>query len=93
MSTKVTLYVTSHCPYCNYAKRFLDANSIEFETVDVTRDTEKRMWLVEATGKRTVPQIFVGDTVVGGYTDMQDLHKRGEFQPLLEQNGVSHGFN
>lgn len=90
MSQKVTVYVTNYCPYCNSAKRFLTSNGIEFETVDVTTDIERRNWLVETTGLRTVPQIFVGETPVGGYTDMDAMHRRGEFVPLLDKNGIAH---
>lgn len=90
MSNKVSVYVTTYCPYCNSAKRFLTSNGIKFDTIDVTTDIEKRTWLVETTGMRTVPQIFVGDTPVGGYTDMEAMHRRGEFVPLLEENGVAH---
>lgn len=90
MSEAVKVYVTNYCPYCNSAKRFLTSNGIAFETIDITQDAQKRMWLVETTGMRTVPQIFVGDTSVGGYTDMEAMHRRGEFVPLLERNGVAH---
>lgn len=87
--SKVKVYVTGYCPYCTYAKRFLSSHDIEFDTVDVSTDTEKRSWLVATTGMRTVPQIFVGDESVGGYTDMQKLHREGNFFPLLDREGVS----
>jgi glutaredoxin 3 len=88
--SKVRVFVTSYCPYCTRAKQFLKSHDIDFETVDVTTDAEKRDWLVETTGMRTVPQIFVGDESVGGYTDMQALHRGGDFFPLLESEGVSY---
>ena len=90
MSTKVKVFVTTHCSYCNMAKRFLAANGIEFETIDVTTDAARRDWLVSTTGQRTVPQIFVGDTSVGGYSDLTALHRKGGLQPLLEENSVPH---
>lgn len=90
MSTKVTVYTTTYCGYCNAAKKFLKSHEVDFEELDVTRDPEKRNWLVETTGMRTVPQIFVGETSVGGYQDMTALHKQGGLVPLLEQNGISH---
>lgn len=90
MSTKVKLFVTTYCSYCNMAKRFLGANGIEFETIDVTTDAEKRDWLVKTTGMRTVPQIFVGDTSVGGYSELTGMHRKGKLQPLLEENDVPH---
>jgi glutaredoxin 3 len=88
--SKVRVFVTSYCPYCTRAKQFLKSFDIDFETVDVTTDAEKRNWLVDTTGMRTVPQIFVGDESVGGYTDMQALHRDGDFFPLLESEGVSY---
>lgn len=93
MSNKVTVYVTDYCPYCNAAKRFLSSNGIEFDVVDVTQNVEKRNWLVQTTGMRTVPQIFVGDTPVGGYTDMDKMHRQGNFVPLLNKNEVEHTFS
>lgn len=92
MSASVTVYTTSYCPYCNAAKRFLDNGGVEYEAVDVSNDPEKRMWLVEKSGMRTVPQIFVGDESVGGFSDMEGMHRRGEFAPLLDRHGVSHKF-
>lgn len=88
--SKVKVYVTGYCPYCTRAKQFLNSHDIEFESVDIGTDAEKRKWLVETTGMRTVPQIFVGDESVGGYTDMQKLHDEGGFFPLLDRESVSY---
>lgn len=85
---KVKVYVTSYCSFCTAAKRWLSSMDIEFDTIDVTRDPDKRMWLVETTGMRTVPQIFVGDTPVGGYQEMRALDREGGFRPLLDREGV-----
>lgn len=91
MSKKVTVYVTSYCPYCDQAKRMLGSMQVPFEAIDVTGDAERRHWLVERTGMRTVPQIFVGETSIGGFTDMRALHQRGGLVPLLEAAGIPHG--
>lgn len=88
--SNVTVYVTTYCPYCNAAKRFLERHSVPYETVDVTRDHDKRIWLMKTTGMRTVPQIFVGQHSVGGYDDMNAMHSRGELMPLLDEEGVPH---
>jgi len=87
--TAVTVYVTNYCPYCTAAKQFLDRLGVAYSTIDVTGDHEKRDWLVKTSGQRTVPQIFVGKTSVGGFTDMKAMDARGDFKPLLELNGVS----
>lgn len=92
MSEKVTVYTTTYCGYCRAAKQFLASHDVAYQELDVTNDPDKRMWLVQTTGMRTVPQIFVGDTPVGGYQEMTKLHHKGEFVPLLEKNGIAHHF-
>ncbi|MCA9602727.1 MAG: glutaredoxin [Myxococcales bacterium] len=79
----VRVYTTRICGYCFAAKRFLADRSIPFEEIDVTGDASKRQWLVETTGLRTVPQIFVGDHAIGGYEEMRALDARGGLEPLL----------
>jgi glutaredoxin 3 len=90
MSARVTVYVASYCSYCEAAKRMLGAMSVPYEAIDVSTDHEKRMWLVEKTGMRTVPQIFVGEKPIGGFTDMRALHQKGGFVPLLDAAGIAH---
>lgn len=68
---KVTIYTTDYCGYCRLAKELLRERQIPFEEIDVTHDDEKRKWLVEHTGQRTVPQIFFGNESVGGYTELR----------------------
>lgn len=84
----VTLFVTTYCPYCDMAKRYLEAMKVSYTTIDVTEDTERRNWLVRETGQRTVPQIFVGPESVGGFTDLRDLDRRGELTSLLDRHGI-----
>jgi glutaredoxin 3 len=72
---KVTIYTTSICGYCVMAKRLLSQLDIEFEEVNVGLDAGKRRWLVEMTGQRTVPQVFIGDESIGGYTELAALHR------------------
>lgn len=80
----VRMYTTTYCAYCRAAKAFLKKNKgVEVEEIDVTSDPDKRMWLTKTTGQRTVPQIFVGETHVGGYTDLRALDDRGGLDPLL----------
>ena len=69
----VRVYTTLICPYCVRAKLLLRERGIAFEEIDVTMDQEARMWLVEKTGRRTVPQIFIGDEPIGGFDDLREL--------------------
>ena len=80
---KVEIYTTPWCPYCHAAKALLDGKGVAYEEVDVL-DGDKRAVMTErAHGRRTVPQIFVGQTHVGGYDDMTALDRQGELDPLL----------
>lgn len=82
--TVVTIYTTSCCVFCLRAKEFLQARRVPFREVDVSDDHAARAQLVErANGQRTVPQIFVGEVHVGGYSDLVALDREGKFQPLL----------
>ncbi len=80
---KVEIYTTQWCPYCNAAKALLEEKGVVYEEVDA-EDPEVRSAMVErAQGRRTVPQIFIGTTHVGGYDDMAALDRRGQLDPLL----------
>lgn len=80
---KVEIYTTQWCPYCHAAKDLLDSKGVAYEEVDAA-DPEIRMAMVDrAHGRRTVPQIFVGETHVGGYDDLAALERRGQLDPLL----------
>ena len=83
MTTLVTVYTTQICGYCHAAKRLLDAEEIAYEAIDVTRDPDKRMWLIETTGMRTVPQIFFGDEPIGGYDELNALRRSGQLHQKL----------
>jgi glutaredoxin 3 len=80
---KVEIYTTRWCPYCHAAKDLLEAKGVPYDEVDA-EDPDRRAQMVQrAHGRRTVPQIFVGDTHVGGYDDMAALERRGRLDPLL----------
>jgi glutaredoxin 3 len=83
MSADVTVYVTSFCGYCLAAKRLLAKRGAAFVEVDVTGDDEKRAWLVQTTGRRTVPQIFIGGEPVGGYDELAALDRAGALADKL----------
>lgn len=81
---KVQVYSTGYCPFCVMAKRLLSSKGVNFEEVAVDRDTEKRdEMLARSGGRRTVPQIFIGDRHVGGFDDLAALDRKGELDPLL----------
>ena len=79
----VRVYSTLVCPYCIRAKLLLRDRGIAFEEIDVTRDPEARRWLVETTGRRTVPQIFIGDEPIGGFDELRELDRSGELGKKL----------
>jgi len=83
----VKMYTTAVCPYCIRAKQILKAKGVEaIDEVRVDMEPHERMKMMEITGRRTVPQIFIGDTHVGGCDDLIALDSRGGLEPLL--NGV-----
>jgi glutaredoxin 3 len=83
----VVLYHTAACPYCVRAERLLEAKGVtEIEKIRVDLDPEQRIVMMEKTGRRTVPQIYVGATHVGGFDDLYALDQAGRLDPLL--NGV-----
>lgn len=81
----VTIYTKDYCPYCTQAKNLLKSLNIEFKEVDVTNDSEILMEIVQKSRMRTVPQIFVGETCLGGYTDIAALHEEGKLIPKIEE--------
>lgn len=79
----ITLYTTAICPYCVAAKNFLRSKGMDWTEVRIDRDPEARARMLERARRTSVPQIFVGDTHVGGYDDMIALHREGRFEPLV----------
>ena len=81
---RVLMYSTAVCPYCVRAEQLLRARGVdEIEKVRVDLDPERRTEMMEKTARRTVPQIFVGDTHVGGCDDLIALDQAGKLLPLL----------
>jgi glutaredoxin 3 len=77
MPKAVRIYTASYCTFCLRAKELLRRRGIPFQDLDVTDDEATRRWLVEATGRRTVPQIFIGEEAVGGYEELRALDETG----------------
>jgi len=85
MSARVLMYTTAVCPYCNMAERLLKSKGIEaIEMIRVDLEPEQRIAMMEKTGRRTVPQIYIGDTHVGGFDDLSALDREGKLDPLLQ---------
>ena len=81
---KVLLYQADWCPYCRRAEALLRGKGVtEIEKVEVVLDAQGRAELVAKTGRRTVPQIYIGDRHVGGWDDLYALERAGELDPLL----------
>lgn len=87
MPPPIRIYTTFTCWYCRAAKGLLKKKGLEYEEIDVTLDRRTRAWLNQATGQRTVPQIFVGETSVGGFTDLDALERSGELDRMLAAPG------
>ena len=79
----VTVYVTGWCPYCQRAKHLLAGKSVPFNEIDVDGDAALRAEMTARSGRRTVPQIFIGDKHVGGCDDLFALEGSGELDRLL----------
>jgi glutaredoxin 3 len=78
------MYTSAVCPYCIRAERLLDAKGVTtIEKIRVDLDPEQKLIMMQKTGRRTVPQIYVGETHVGGFDDLYALDQSGKLDPLL----------
>ncbi len=85
MSVRVLMYSTAVCPYCVMAERLLTAKGVaNIEKIRVDLLPEQRAEMMQKTGRRTVPQIYIGDTHVGGFDDHSALDRQGKLDPLLQ---------
>ena len=84
---QVLVYSTRICPYCMLAKRLLSNKGVKYEEVLVDVDGSRRSEMLQRSGgRRTVPQIFVGERHVGGYDDLAALERAGQLDPLLQES-------
>ncbi len=84
MSAKVVMYSTKVCPFCVRAEQLLKQRGVtEIEKILIDLDPVQRDAMMERTGRRTVPQIYIGDTHVGGFDDLHALDQKGGLVPLL----------
>ena len=84
MAPKVQFYATSWCPYCTRARQLLTSRGVEIEEIDVDARPELRAEMTARSGRRTVPQIFIGTTHVGGCDDLHELEANGRLDTLLK---------
>ncbi|MDB4967723.1 MAG: glutaredoxin [Myxococcales bacterium] len=83
MAVDVKIYTTTYCGYCNAAKSLLSQRGVPFAEVDCTNDPDVRKWLIDQTGQRTVPQVFIGGIPVGGFNELSQLDRGGKLQSIL----------
>ena len=84
MTAQVLMYCTAVCPYCNRAEQLLKARGVDqIEKIRIDTDPQVRDDMIARTGRRTVPQIYIGDTHVGGFDDLSALDAAGKLTPLL----------
>lgn len=81
--SNVVMYTTQFCPYCVRAKQLLNAKDVTVEEVRVDLNPDERAKMMRLSGRRTVPQIWIGETHVGGFDDLWALDRKGELDPLL----------
>ncbi|QTQ37645.1 glutaredoxin 3 [Aromatoleum petrolei] len=85
MHAKIRMYATAVCPYCVRAEQLLRRKGVQdIEKIRVDQDPVRRDEMIELTGRRTVPQIFIGDTHVGGCDDLYELEHQGKLDALLQ---------
>ena len=79
----ITIYTSSYCAYCTAAKNLLKSRDYEFEEINMQGNQELMLEIMQKSGQRTVPQIFVGDKSIGGYQELLASTASGEFDALL----------
>ncbi len=81
--TTVTMYATGWCPYCTRARQLLAAKGVTVDEIDIEARPDQRAVMMERSGRRSVPQIFIGDRHIGGCDDLHALDAAGGLDPLL----------
>ena len=88
MTSKIIVYSKDYCPYCVRAKNLLTAKKLEFTEINISGDEKLRdECFVKSNGRKTVPQIFIGKTHIGGFDDLNALNSSGKLQEILEAEG------
>jgi len=85
MMARVLMYATAACPFCQSAERLLVAKGVQIEKIRVDLEPERRAEMMKKSGRRTVPQIWIGERHIGGCDDLYALDREGGLDPLLEK--------
>lgn len=80
------IYLTEFCPYCRMARELLDRLGYEYQAIHVELEPCERRVMEERSGRTSVPQVFLGDTHIGGYDDLAELHRSGELARLVAES-------
>jgi len=80
----IKIYTWNYCPYCVRAKRFFEEKGWTYGEINLEGKDDEMQKLIEKTHHRTVPQIFIGDTFIGGYTDLMEKERSGELAKIIE---------
>ena len=89
MQPPITMYATGYCPYCIHAERLLRAKGVTgIAKIRIDEEPARRAEMMQRTGRRTVPQIYIGERHVGGYDDLVALDRSGRLDPLLAGEGA-----
>ena len=83
---RVVIYTKDYCPFCNYAKALLRSKEMVFQEIDVTSDDRQQEEMIRLSGRRTVPQIFIDDTPIGGFEELRQLENEGKLDRVLGRN-------
>ena len=87
MAARVLMYATKVCPYCMMAEKLLQSKGVQdIEKIFIDANEKLREQMIEKTGRRTVPQIYIGEKHVGGYDDLAALNQQGLLMAMLEKN-------
>jgi len=81
----VKIYTANICGYCTAAKQLLERKSIKYEEINMTNDKSLQMEIIEKTGLRTVPQIFIDDKHIGGFSELRDLEASGDLDLIISE--------
>ena len=87
--TQAVMYTTRWCPYCVRARSLLEQEGVSYREIAVDGDRQLRAEMMASSGRHTVPQIWIGETHVGGYTDLRAIHQRGELSQLLAAANIN----
>jgi glutaredoxin 3 len=84
MAAPVVIYLTAWCPYCARAKQLLSSKHVVAQEIDLDAQPERRAEMIRRSGRHTVPQIFIGERLIGGCDDLMELDAAGGLDPLLK---------